>query len=440
MRLIFSRNKVEGVLTYISLMLAVSYFFYLVKRWNFAVENKLTNGFALNPLLWLTLFGCIYLVLGSMLSSQSQIIFGINATDAARTQAGWVSIYTFLSLFIGYIWVPDRALEVIEQNLGAAGSLLVAGGLLAGVLIWFCLLSEGGALLSLKDQRVAAHDYFREIILGKYKLAMLQQIATVAALTFFLKKRSTKVSMSILFIYCAPLVLIDFFQGGRGMITGSMIFLIIVFGMQDRKIPWKLFLLLAFSFNIYTMLMRLEETDFLDKNFILRSISEIYLTQSSLVYLVEQNITTSFFELVRLFFAKMMPFGIGSSYVSQSEQYVDLIRYNLNMGFGLAGNIAAEAFYYGGYVFSVISPWIIFIVIRGLYGGGLLLTLPGLIVVLLINMSAQNIIRTEFYVTFAGIISIILSYLLPITILTWGHRVLAEKIVNINSDENEVIR
>lgn len=407
-------------------MAGISYVIYVWHRLMRAIREERVVGFIANPLLWFTVFALMYLIVGPLLSQQSQLMFGLYATESARVLAGTLAIYTFVVLFLGYFLLQDRRLAVCELDLGALGTILLFASMLAAAMIWVAVISGGPTLLSLRDNRVAAHDFYREFFLGKYKIAMMYQVVTMGLICAALKVKSDAQFYLILFISCAPAILVDIFQGGRGLAISSLILLGSTYSIRRGVVPWKAGLIVVLGFNLHIMLLRFNPEQMQSLDFLYRFLSETFLTHFAFEHIVEREMVTGIWDLVAVFISRALPFGVGLAAAGNVGQYGGEIQNNLGLGFGLAGNICAEAYFFGGLAFCLFSPLLIVGIYSWLYRSHFLLTLPGISFVIFMNMSAQNIMRTNFYGIFAGMISVFIGYLLIINLLAWGKQILVD--------------
>jgi hypothetical protein len=89
-------------------------------------------------------------------------------------------------------------------------------------------------------------------------------------------------------------------------------------------------------------------------------------------------------------------------------------------GFSLAVNLPAEALYYGGTFFAVISPIIIGGITYLIYRLGIYKTFPGFIFLCFYISTLRGIMRGTFYDTFMPLVYLMFSYAIWMTVLEWG--------------------
>lgn len=400
---------------YGGLLLSIVFLVTLLRRLSLATRTGNTTGFILNPLLYLLVTSYFYMVIGSMTAQAGQQTMGFAFRTEASDTATLLCYYYFVVILIAYSLNRDLYLRVLPIELGVIGSIAGLSLLLVVPFSYFILIQYGPGLAALQGNRYAAMTYYIDNFLHTGLYGQLYCVGLLATLLFIFKNQNRRLGFLLFIVVTFPFVTADYLQNGRGTITAIFLCLYLLVSLRTGKIyvmPAVIFLVLIVAFGI---IYRIDYQNSSVGDMLLFASSEFFLTRSSLDLIIDTQPVTQFQDLITSCLTKVLPGAIREFFDLNYVSYTDYVKRAMSLSFGLAGNIAAESYFFGGMVFSLISPLIICSFYALIYRWQAFKSLPGFIMTIYIILSTQNMVRTSFYENMAlliGLFMILFSYLL----------------------------
>ncbi len=400
---------------YGGLLLTLAFMVILARRLSLATRTGNAVGFILNPTLYLLVIGYFYMVVGSMTAEAGQQTMGFSFRAEASDTASLLCYYYFFIFLLAYALNKDRFLKLRPIELGVIGNIAGMSLLFVVPFSYFILATYGPGLAALQDNRYSAMTYYIDNFLRAGFYGQLYCIGLLASLLFIFKHQKRLWGLLLFVVVAFPFVAADFLQNGRGTITSIFLCFYLLITLRTGKIyvmPIVIFVLLLVAFGIF---YRLDYANSSIGDFLLFSSSEFFLTRSSLDLIIDAQPNTPFFDLISSCLTKVLPGAIRDFFDLTYVSYTDYVKRTMSLSFGLAGNIAAESYFFGGMTFSLISPLIIASFYTLVYRWQAFKSLPGFILAIYIILSTQNMVRTSFYENMAlllGLFLILFSYLL----------------------------
>lgn len=397
----------------VGLLLTLVFVATLTYRVQLAMQQENITGLLYNPLLYLFVFVYLYMVLGSLLAPAGQALIGFVFYAEASDQASWLCFYYF-AVITGFYWLSrDRQLRYMELKLGVIGELTAGLCLLALPYAYFLLLTQGPALAELQTNRYAAMQFFAEAFsqngFGQtYCIAMAG--CTLYALRF---PEDPKVPL-IFLIGILPFLAADYFQNARGTIFGIFTLVFILICTRRQKLYITPAIAAVSALMLFGIIWRTDYRSVDLATNLLSSLSELFLTRSSVDYVIGSDTNVGLFHLFSSSLDRIIP-GIAQTIDDSNVPYfTDYIEHTMRLSFGLAGNLVSESYYYGGLTFTLISPVIIGSIYLTVAHSRGLCFLPGFIFNVFLIVSTIGMVRNGFYsglATIVGAMLILLSFI-----------------------------
>ena len=394
----------------------------------------------LNPCIYLLITSYLYLTVASLLFELNQEIMGgllgfyLNFKEDSLLITDAICNWFVFVFLIYYVLSKDRNLIISEEYKPKRITAKIAFFFTLFISAFFLVLIViyGPRLVSLSFEEARA---MVPVFTGRYRYKVLS--LTLAAAVTILVWRTKKVKW---YLFLILTVAIDLLTRSRGRAMFIVIFSYVNYVAIFRKLRLKLF-----SF----LLIGILSTFFLRKSLSVNSaidlikipmqvLGEVFNTRATTTIVYDNFLNQgSLTDYILYSFTKTLPGIVGNlieeliwsnaEEVTQSLDYQSVIGDyygSLGVTWGLAGNIASEALYFGGIPFAIISPLIIGGIFYLFHELRLNRTLPSfLFLSILIAELPRGIMRNTFYDTFFTIFYVMFSYLIWVTWLE-GKRII----------------
>lgn len=380
------------------------------------------RGAIVNPLFYLLTFAYLYLLIPNFyIDYVIYDVYSLPIDKASFRLSQIICQWHVLIFFLYYIFSKDAKIALSENRpyIGVYQISFFIYALLT-FLFLFIILKEIPAVWALRGNREEALGQFYSTVQSRYKLAILNYIMFGVTTVVVWKKRNL--------MYLIPLLLIcimDISHGGR-----TMIFMVFIYCYMNIVLfKNKLYLQYAIA-GVVTMIMigLLQRTDVSNLLWSLYMAgAEFSNTRVTTAYIIDTpQLQEPLLQHMAIAFLKTFPGGISNKIFSIPDGmwYGEKISAHLGLNFGLAGNIATEAIYYGGIPFGFISPLIIGMIYYALNYLRIYKNLVGLIFVLLLCAKTQDIMRMYFYENFFYLIQMLIFFLPFITFIEYNKRII----------------
>lgn len=365
-------------------------------------------NFCLYPLI----FAYFYLLIPAIIPFVSTLGDRLSLSSDSFSVIDQLSVWYVFVFFVTYIISNDMN-GAFNSNVRFAPISLWIAKLVQSIVVFlmlFILIKHGPVLLALSGDRGLSYDYFAREIIDVYKLPVLWSFTVItSSLLYFHYKH---------WFFLVPVVtfaVLDALQGGRGYTFAavSVVGLNYLAMHMDRFKRTIIFLSLTLGFVFASAFVRrfLIVDDTSDPLVIF--FGEFFFTRLT-AQITYDNLASSgdLWTYMLLSISKMFPQFIVAPLFSE----IDLVPYHVRVnewadaGFGLAGSVMAEALYYGGVVFAVISPLLISGLFLVLSRTQFARSLTGYLFFLVITSSMYLIFRSGFYAIFFSTIYVFVFY------------------------------
>lgn len=382
-----------------------------------------------NPLLYLVVFSYFYLLVPSLLPSESPVSEFLGLGRESFDRVGLFSCWFLVVFLSAYSLSRDFSVELKENFVTPRLTLRLATFFLivsVGVSV-FVLYSHGFSLYVLSSNRSDSYEYYRTNILVPYAYQLVFQLAVVSSCVLALSNRNIKYFLMLL-----PFLLLDFLQGGRAFtFMASVSFCLVAVLVHPRGGKRILGLVSSFVLVLFVSAfirrslpssgaMEIEAS-------LIDMFGEFYFTRLTAEYIYSYSLGAGdFFDFMLLVISKLFPqFIIGAfSSIGDIARYDVELNETVDIGFGLAGSILAESFYYGGEWFAWLAPVVIAAIYFLLYRIKIVGTLPGFVFFLLLVGSSFSIFRSAFFLSFTALIYTFFVYFSFVVFTSWRVRLL----------------
>lgn len=404
------------------------------------IRNNKSIAF-INPCLYLLVASYLYLTIPSIFFEQYFEIMGFLLTTYLNYEKESLLITNiicnwFVLVFFGYyILSIDKGIKIRANYKPKAVTTKIAFFLVIFLSLFFLalIIIYAPQLFSatLEESRRIG-----ELFVNVYRFKILSIALATSVMILVWKTKKVKWYAFLIWI-----IIIDFLTRSRGRSMFVIIFSYINYVAIFNKIrlPLILFLLVGI---VSTFFLRgsVNITSVNDLIKIpLQLLGETFNTRATTIIVYQSFLNNgSLIDYLTHSFINIFPDIIGSNIkdliwidseeVTQAINYQSVIRnyYNDQLGirWGLAGNIASEALYFGGIPFALVSPLLIGAVFYLFHELNLNRTLPSFIFLnILIAELPRGIMRNTFYDTFFAVFYIMFSYLIWVVLLE-GKRVI----------------
>lgn len=406
----------------IFLLLAIPYLI-LVRLRKFG--RTIIFNFTLYPLL----FSYFYLLIPSFINFETPISTFIGLNENSFEAVGALSLwYVLIFLFVYNLskennFVFNHAFEPSPLAINASRFVL----LLSIAICMLMFFNHGENLYLLSGNRSSSYEYYKKEILDFYKIQIFFNMSMASILVLVIFSKNFKY-----YFFSIPYVLLDILTGGRGyMFVVLMSFLLVYLLINPGKLKAALFWVVFFVIVVFILafIRRSAPLEFLSdyRLLIVEFLGEFYYTRltAEYVYLYQLG-RSNVFDYFSLVISKLAPQFLIESLFSDLDRtrYDVYINDELNVGFGMAGSIIAEAYYYGGAYLSWLFPIVMsafyffcqkFFIIR---------SFSGFVFFAILIWSTYAIFRSAFFINIAALIYFFLVYLFFISFLGANSRML----------------
>lgn len=381
-----------------------------------------------NPFFYLVVFSYFYLLVPSILSAESPIsdFLGLDRESFDR-----VSLFSawFVVVFLGaYSISNDYVVELRNDFLVPKLTIRLASFVLLFTvsISIYVLVLHGPSLYGLSSSRFDSYEYYRINILVPYAFQLVFQMTAVCASLLALHNRNLR-----FFMLLTPFLILDFLQGGRAVtFMTSVSFCLVAVLIHPNGGKKILGFVSSFIFVLFlsAFFRRALPGSGVDiEAQLIEMFGEFYFTRLTAQYVYVYSLSAGdFLDFIVLVMSKLIPQFL----VNAISDIGSIIRYDVELnetvdvGFGLAGSVLAEAFYYGGEWFAWVSPFFISASYFVLYRFKIICKLPGFVFFLLLVGSSFSIFRSAFFLSFTALIYTFLFYFSFIVLTSWDTKLL----------------
>lgn len=371
------------------------------------------GGVFFNPILYLSGTSILYLLLPIV------VIYGFNVNNAMLDYSegsdklnSFLSTYT-VAVFVFFYWISNDVKVDFERgekiNVNFIYIILI---LACGYFAYLAFMYKdelGGIIL-----REAKYDFFSEVILGANpKILLVSKISgLLIAFCYFMKKRFWILLLLIPFIYFDSLI------KGRSItlyaVLPSLVVILFYF--------YRYFLIIIVT-AISTLALISFFREVAPGRLFFTMFGEFFATRESTSFVIDGNSHDSFIHLLSNFFYAFLPTFIASKFNFYSmTAYTPQLEGLINGSIGFSGNIIGESYFYGGFLFSLINPFIISLIYLYIQKLSVNNKYHLLYMIMLCSYSIW-FMRSEFYVTFASLTSMFLVYIFPVLFISRSRNV-----------------
>lgn len=369
----------------------------------------------LNPLFYLTVMMFLYGVIPSFINlTTGYHLFILQISQNSENIATFWCTYFFIIFFGGFYiskdpedknicFYKDKTITNVTRN------IIILLVIFIFILYLYILLINYSSLAGLPSRMDKFIYYKANILDGVPKFSLSVKLYCLFLFILSLKFKSLKV-----WILIFPLLSLDFIVHGRRFFLEFIFyFFISVYFLKREWIRY----VITFGF-VFMLLASILRTDFTSSQSILPKVinmfGEFINTREGLAYIIQNNLhfDEGLLSVFSRFLLTIFPYEIWHSLTGYDSFSVEFTKY-YDINFGLAGHIVSESMFYGGEVFSIVSPIIIslyFLIINKL---GLYKNFLGLI---LLSMYCSKIIwlaRGEFYGDVNTVLFTYFIYVIP---------------------------
>lgn len=385
------------------------------------------RGAIINPILYLLMFSYLYLLIPNFyISYVIYDVYNLDISASAFQLSEIVCLWHVIIFYIYYLFSKDSIVLPNDNRpyMGVYQISLVVYILLSTFYL-FILVKDVPGVFALRGNREEALQRFYQTIQARYKLAILNYIFFGVTTVVLWKTRNL--------LWLLPLLTIcvmDFSHGGR-----TMTFMVFIYSyINIVLIKNKLFFKFALGSILFMMavgvLQRAGDSTWWWSLY--TAGAEFSNTRVTTSYVLDvPRIHGDLFQHAIISVLKIFPGGISNKLygIPDGMWYGEELSQHLDLGFGLAGNIATEAIFYGGIYFGFISPLIIGLIYFLLNRLRVFKTLVGFIFVLLLCAKTQDIMRMYFYENFFYLIQMMIFFLPFITFFEFKKRIFNTSII-----------
>lgn len=400
----------------LGLLLTALFLMVTIYRMVHAMRTGNITGYLLNPLLYLMVLSFPYLVVGSMLSGPGHALAGFIFSPEAAFEATLVCYYFFLVILGFYFQTPDRDVVISVNQIGIIGTISTFILLISIPFSYAVLVQHGSALGALQGNRVSAMTYYGDVFLGQNYFGQLYCLGSLASILFVLKYPQSRKAVLLFFVSLFPFILTDYLQNGRGVMMSTFMIFYILFCIHRQKIYIAPVIAFVVFLSIFGIIYR---TDYNNLDFtenLLNAFAEFYLTRATLDQIIDSNTLFTLQDMLDNGLSRLLPSVLRDAIGVESLSYTNYMQAQMDLSFGLAGNIVAESYFFGGFGFILVSPLIICAIYRKIYVSDAFTRLPLFLFNFYLISYTQNIVRTAFYENLFLIIGLFVTMFLFIIV------------------------
>lgn len=362
----------------------------------------------LNPILYLSGTSILYLLLPII------VIYGLKVNNPMLEYSSGsdhlnslISLYT-VSVFVFFYWISidNKNKPIVQKSI----NLNFIYAILMLVCIYFVHLSM--AYKDVLDNIIFREDkykFFNDVIMtANPKILLLSKISgLLIAFCFFFKKKLWVVLFAIPFLYFDTLI------KGRSITLYSMLPLLIVILFYYYRY---FLLIISLIISMLGLMSLFREVTY--GNVFFTMFGEFFATRESTSFVIDRNLHDSFIHLLSNFSYSFLP-----SFIANKLNFYSITAYTsqleglINSSIGFSGNIVGEAYFYGGYWFALLNPFIISAIYLFVQKMGMDNKYKILYIIMLCSYSIW-FMRSEFYVTFASLTSMFIIYICPFLLIS----------------------
>ncbi|MEO8151878.1 MAG: hypothetical protein ABI605_02330 [Rhizobacter sp.] len=397
--------------------IALCFVGYAVRRARHAVRSGRTAGFILNPCFYLSGYGFLYLLLGTLISEAGQEMYGFGFSDETRWLSNGLALFYFVIFFAAYVASEDRMLvfrqKIPIKSLAFVRLIGIACFLIAGAI----LVIHGPTLLGMSSDRNAVYAYFVDNIFYNWRYGTLINFLILVFICECLAAGPDVNPLRIAFLIFLPVLAIELMLGGRAALLKIFLSVFVVSCLKKEQLYLRY---LLYSFVVLAGIGLIQRFDIASMDLgqtTLSALGELILTRTTTDLVIENGLSGSGLAYSASTALSLLPGVVNNFLFPDSVNYIDVVARNAERAYGLGGNLVSEAYYYGGLPFALLSPWLVAACMYMLNGARFTRRLPGFIFVLFVILGLQNMMRTSFYDQFPTYLYLVWSYFLFVTLL-----------------------
>ncbi|PSW31395.1 hypothetical protein C9J21_16770 [Photobacterium phosphoreum] len=374
----------------------------------FIVKYKKNGGRVfLNPTFYLSCVSFLYLIFPTLVI----FLLGINNpmlnySYESNAINSYLSLYCFCVFVFFYVISDDPVIDINTQYSNVKAEKWILFIIIFVIIIYILNISYiYSSTLNSIQYRMDKYHFFESVIVSHYPKVLLisKLFGFLIAYKYYTTKNALWLIASIPFLYFDHLI------------QGRTITLYVL-------LPSVIFVL--YNYYKYALILSVFCVFYLGISSLTREVShgsifftmfgEFFATRESTSYVINNNYHDSILHLLSNFIYSFFPGYIGYKLNSYDvSSYTVQLSNLINERVGFSGNIIGEAYFYGGYVFSFISPIIIGFIYRYFSKYKIDNTYKLIILIMLCSYSIW-FMRSEFYVTFGSMMYMIIFYIFPI--------------------------
>lgn len=374
----------------------------------YRAAGRAVFNFSLYPLV----FSYFYLLVPSFVTAVTTVDQVLMLSYSSMRVVDQLALWAVFCFFVGHMLTRDPEfnfnfdvrLAPVTLKLSRLIQLAIA------LLMLFVLAKHGPSLLGMSGDRASSYDYYSKEIIDVYRLPILFGFGVISCSLLYLHTGRVSNLVPILLF-----VVLDALHGGRGYTYAGLFVCFANFlaaNMKSFKTVGLLMLSVIALVFASAFLRRYIATDDTSDPLV-AFFGEFIFTRMTAQFAYDSFLAAgdlSTYLLVSV--SKLLPQFVVAPFFSEVEltPYHVILNGKTGIGFGLAGSVLAEALYYGGVEFAIVSPVLIATLFLFLDKSGFLRGVPGYLLFLAVVSSMYVFFRTGFYSNFFALCYMFIFY------------------------------
>jgi len=374
-------------------------------------------GFIFNPLLWLVAFLLCYLLLGNVFVSDIAVysFFNLEYYSGVVNESIIKSLIFYFVILFFYGLSKDSSLYfkgVVYLSLSYKNVVLFMGVILSLYFLIIVYVAYLNILPLRGVDRVAAFSAYIDKV-WIYKYGVFLNLAFLY-LFFSMLMKNYAVNRYIAVVVVLAILFVDYTHGGRSVTLRIGILLYLMMVLRTGR----LYIIHIVTFVSFIALLGLFQrgADFEGLSSLYVLFGEFVLTRSTSDIVLSLNLGGDPSQPFICFIFSILP-GVVRDYFSVDSCFLGgVIQHETGLSFGLASNLLTESIYYFGdyyFISAFIMGLYFYLLNRYAYRFGFF----GLLLLVLVITSIQDVARTSFYDFGLVIIYLLCSYYLMFILL-----------------------
>lgn len=414
----------QEIVDFICIGVGLGYIAYTIRRARRAMQSGRVAGFILNPCFYLSGYAFLYILLSTLISEAGQKIYGFSFSDETRSLSNLLMLYYFFIFFAVYAASEDKILK-FEKNISINSRAHVRLLGICCVLFASVILTvHGPTLLSMSTDRNQAYAYFVDHIFYNLRYgALINFMILVFVCECLASKPDTNPLRIAMFVFL-PILIIELLLGGRAQLLKIFLSVFILICLNSGKLHLRYLLYAFIVLAAIGLIQRFDFTTLAAGESALSALGGLVLSRTTLDLVIENSLSGNGFEYLISSAIALMPGVVKTLLYPDSVNYIDVVTSISGRAYGLGGNIVSESYYYGGLLFSLVSPLIISASMYWLNSARFTRRLPGFLFLLFVILGLENMMRISFYDQLPTYVYLMFSYFLFITVFEFDTTVL----------------